>query len=91
MTPMTPQAKVAEAITRGVTRPVDIALETGLGQGTVEVIMTHMERSAQLVREPIGGCPSTGCDRCPQSRVCSGASGSRGPVLLKLSSPPRHD
>lgn len=85
---MTPQAKVSEAITHGLTRPAEIAHATGLGVGTVEVILAHLEQTAQLVREPISACPTGGCGSCPQSGACSGASGRRGPVLLKLTTPP---
>ncbi|WP_411703015.1 MarR family transcriptional regulator [Corynebacterium sp. LaCa142] len=86
---MSPTDKVKEAIRSGYSTPADIARATGLGQGTVEVILAHLEHSAQLVRESLSSCPTGGCGSCSQSAGCSGAeAGRRGPVLLKLSARP---
>ena len=82
---MSPTEKVKEAIRRGKSNPVEIAKATGLGQGTVEVILVHLERSAELVRESLTSCPAGGCGSCAQAGGCSGAAaGQRGPVLLQL-------
>ncbi|MDK4279863.1 MarR family transcriptional regulator [Corynebacterium accolens] len=81
---MSPTDKVKEAIRGGHSTPADIARATGLGQGTVEVILAHLEHSAQLVP-----CPTGGCGSCSHSDGCSGAEdGRREPVLLKLSARP---
>ncbi|MDK8668950.1 MarR family transcriptional regulator [Corynebacterium marquesiae] len=82
---MSPTEKVKEAIKQGKSNPVEIAKATGLGQGTVEVILAHLERSAELVRESLTSCPTGGCGSCAQAGGCSGAvSERRGPVLLQL-------
>lgn len=86
---MSPTGKVKEAIRGGHSTPADIACATGLGQGTVEVILAHLEHSAQLVRESLSSCPTGGCGSCSHSDGCSGAEGGRRePVLLKLSAHP---
>ena len=46
---MSPTEKVKEAIKQGKSNPVEIAKATGLGQGTVEIILAHLERSAEPV------------------------------------------
>ena len=82
---MSPMDKVKEAIRRGKSNPAEIAKATGLGQGTVEVILAHLERSAELVRESLTSCPTGGCGGCAQASGCSGAAAKRrGPVLLQL-------
>ena len=82
---MSPTEKVKEAIRRGNTNPAEIAKTTGLAQGTVEVILAHLERSAELVRESLDSCPTGGCGSCAQAGGCSGAAAKRrGPVLLQL-------
>ncbi|QGU02640.1 hypothetical protein CKALI_08920 [Corynebacterium kalinowskii] len=81
---MTPTEKVREAILSGVTTVERIASKTGLRQGTVQLILEDLELSGGLVRESLSSCPSSGCGSCGQSTGCSGAQGSRGPVLLKL-------
>ena len=82
---MSPTEKVKEAIRRGNTNPAEIAKTTGLGQGTVAVILAHLERSKELVRESLTSCPSGGCGSCAQAGGCSGAVAERrGPVLLQL-------
>ncbi|MBK4149633.1 MarR family transcriptional regulator [Corynebacterium macginleyi] len=78
--------KVKDAIRGGYSIPADIARATGLGQGTVEVILDHLEHSAQLVRESLSSCPTRGCGSCSHGDGCSGVeAGRREPVLLKLS------
>ena len=47
---MSPTEQVKEAIKQGKSNPADIAKATGLGQGTVEIILAHLERTAELVR-----------------------------------------
>lgn len=84
---MTPTEQVSGAILTGMTSVGDIARHTGLAQGTVELILEHLERSGALQRETLSSCPSSGCGACGQATGCSGASGSRGPVLLKLTKP----
>lgn len=84
---MTPIEQVRSAILGGTTSAKNIARETGLGEGTVQLILEHLERSGALVRETLSSCPSSGCGSCGQSTGCSGASSSRGPVLLKLTKP----
>ncbi|WP_408918809.1 MarR family transcriptional regulator [Corynebacterium kefirresidentii] len=82
---MSPTEQVKEAITQGKSNPADIAKATGLGQGTVEIILAHLERTAELVRESLNSCPTGGCGSCAQAGGCSGAAaGHRGPVLLQL-------
>ena len=82
---MSPTEKVKEAIKQGKSNPVEIAKATGLGQGTVEIILAHLERSAELVRESLTACPTGGCGSCAQAGGCSGAAAKRrGPVLLHL-------
>ena len=82
---MSPTEKVKEAIRRGNTNPAEIAKTTGLGQGTVAVILAHLERSKELVCESLTACPSGGCGSCAQAGGCSGAAAKRrGPVLLQL-------
>ena len=82
---MSPTEQVKEAITQGKTNPADIAKATGLGQGTVEIILAHLERTAELVRESLNSCPTGGCGSCAQAGGCSGAAAAhRGPVLLQL-------
>ena len=82
---MSPTEKVKEAITQGNSNPADIAQATGLGQGTVAVILAYLERSEELVRESLTSCPSGGCGNCAQAGGCSGAVAERrGPVLLQL-------
>ena len=46
---MSPTEKVKAAIRRGNTNPAEIAKTTGLGQVTVAEILTHLERSKELV------------------------------------------
>ena len=85
---MSPTEQVKQAITSGHSRPGDIAMATGLSQGTVDVILAHLERSRQLVRESLSSCPTGGCGGCPQAGGCSGAAATgRGPVLLQLRAP----
>ena len=82
---MSPTEKVKEAIRRGNTNPAEIAKTTGLAQGTVAVILAHLERSKELVRESLTACPTGGCGSCAQAGGCSGAAAKRrGPVLLQL-------
>lgn len=82
---MSPTEQVKEAITQGKSNPAGIAKATGLGQGTVEIILAHLERTAELVRESLNSCPTGGCGSCAQAGGCSGAAaGHRGPVLLQL-------
>ena len=82
---MSPTEQVKEAIKQGKSNPADIAKATGLGQGTVEIILAHLERSAELVRESLTMCPTGGCGSCAQAGGCSGAAAAhRGPVLLQL-------
>lgn len=82
---MSPTEKVKEAIKQGKSNPAEIAKATGLGQGTIEVILAHLERSAELVRESLTSCPTGGCGSCAQAGGCSGAAAKRrGPVLLQL-------
>ena len=82
---MSPTEKVKEAIKQGKSHPVEIAKATGLGQSTVEIILAHLERSAELVRESLTSCPTGGCGSCAQAGGCSGAAAKRhGPVLLQL-------
>ena len=82
---MSPTEQVKEAIKQGKSNPADIAKATGLGQGTVEIILAHLERTAELVRESLNSCPTGGCGSCAQVGGCSGAAaGQRGPVLLQL-------
>ena len=86
---MSPTEQVKEAIKQGKSNPAEIAKATGLGQGTIEVILAHLERSAELVRESLTSCPTGGCGSCSHSDGCSGAEGGRRePVLLKLSARP---
>lgn len=84
---MTPSELVRAAILEGNTSVAAIAKETGLGQGTVQVILEHFERSGALIRETMTSCPTSGCGSCGQATGCSGATGNRGPVLLKLTKP----
>ena len=65
---MSPTEKVKEAIKQGKSNPVEIAKATGLGQGTVEVILAHLERSAELVRDSLTSCPTGGCGSCAQAK-----------------------
>ena len=82
---MSPTEKVKEAIKQGKSHPVEIAKATGLGQGTVEIILAHLERTAELVRESLTSCPTGGCGSCAQAGGCSAAATEhRGPVLLQL-------
>lgn len=82
---MSPTQQVKEAIKQGKSNLADIAKATGLGQGTVEIILAHLERTAELVRESLNSCPTGGCGSCAQAGGCSGAAaGHRGPVLLQL-------
>ena len=82
---MSPTEQVKEAIKQGKSNLADIAKATGLGQGTVEIILAHLERTAELVRESLNSCPTGGCGSCAQAGGCSGAAaGQRGPVLLQL-------
>lgn len=82
---MSPTEQVKHAIKQGKSNPADIAKATGLGQGTVEIILAHLERTAELVRESLTSCPTGGCGSCAQAGGCSGAAaGHRGPVLLQL-------
>lgn len=82
---MSPTEQVKEAIKQGKSNLADIAKATGLGQGTVEIILAHLERTAELVRESLTSCPTGGCGSCAQAGGCSGAAaGHRGPVLLQL-------
>lgn len=82
---MSPTEKVKEAIKQGKSNPAEIAKATGLGQGTVEIILAHLERTAELVRESLTSCPTGGCGSCAQAGGCSGAATEhRGPVVLQL-------
>ena len=82
---MSPTEQVKEAIKQGKSNPADIAKATGSGQGTVEIILAHLERTAELVRESLTSCPTGGCGSCAQAGGCSGAAAAhRGPVLLQL-------
>ena len=82
---MSPTEQVKEAIKQGKSNPADIAKATGLGQGTVEIILAHLERTAELVREALTSCPTGGCGSCAQAGGCSAAATEhRGPVLLQL-------
>lgn len=82
---MSPTQQVKEAIKQGKSNLADIAKATGLGQGTVEIILAHLERTAELVRESLNSCPTGGCGSCAQAGGCSAAATEhRGPVLLQL-------
>ena len=82
---MSPTEQVKEAIKQGKSNSADIAKATGLGQGTVEIILAHLERTAELVRESLNSCPTGGCGSCAQAGGCSAAATEhRGPVLLQL-------
>lgn len=82
---MSPTEQVKEAIKQGKSNLADIAKATGLGQGTVEIILAHLERTAELVRESLTSCPTGGCGSCAQAGGCSAAATEhRGPVLLQL-------
>jgi len=82
---MSPTQQVKEAIKQGKSNLADIAKATGLGQGTVEIILAHLERTAELVRESLNSCPTGGCGSCAQAGGCSGAAAEhRGPVVLQL-------
>ena len=82
---MSPTQQVKEAIKQGKSNLADIAKATGLGQGTVEIILAHLERTAELVRESLTSCPTGGCGSCAQAGGCSAAATEhRGPVLLQL-------
>ena len=82
---MSPTEQVKEAIKQGKSNLADIAKATGLGQGTVEIILAHLERTAELVRESLNSCPTGGCGSCAQAGGCSAAATEhRGPVLLQL-------
>ncbi|WP_407921615.1 hypothetical protein [Corynebacterium epidermidicanis] len=52
----------------------------------MELVMEHLERSGELVRESLSSCPSSGCGSCTANTGCSGAANpqGRGPVLLQL-------
>lgn len=89
---VSPSEQVRAAIVGGFSRPDDIAKRTGLGVGTVQLILDHLERSGDLVRDSLASCPSSGCGSCRQATGCSGAGGMKGPrgaVLLKLTNPGR--
>ena len=82
---MSPTEQVKEAIKQGKSNPADIAKATGLGQGTVEIILAHLERTAELVRESLTSCPTGGCGRCAEGGGCfAAATPQPGPVLLQL-------
>ena len=82
---MSPTGQVKEAIKQGKSNPADIAKATGLGQGTVEIILAHLERTAELARESLNSCPTGGCGSCAQAGGSSGAAaGQRGPVVFQL-------
>ncbi|MEJ5929209.1 FeoC-like transcriptional regulator [Corynebacterium sp. H128] len=84
---MTPTELVRNAILAGCASREEISRRSGLGAGTVELVMENLERSGGLVRETLSSCSASGCGSCGQSTGCSGAAGVRGPVLLKLVKP----
>nr|WP_083984359.1 FeoC-like transcriptional regulator [Corynebacterium epidermidicanis] len=83
---MTPSEQIKSAIRSGCTSRPEIARKTGLSPSTVELVMEHLERSGELVRESLSSCPSSGCGSCTANTGCSGAANpqGRGPVLLQL-------
>lgn len=92
MTTLAPTEAVKQAVVRGCASRAEIAAETGLAAGVVELVMDHLERSGELRRETLSSCPSGGCGSCDSSGACSGSGrsvASRGPVLLKLTARPK--
>ncbi|QTH60456.1 MarR family transcriptional regulator [Corynebacterium hindlerae] len=81
---MIPTELVRAAISAGCGTVADIARHSGLSRGTVELVMDHMGHTGELVRESLSSCPTSGCGSCSHNSGCSGSTGARGPVLLKL-------
>ena len=80
---MSPTEQVKEAIKQGKSNPADIAKATGLGQGTVEIILAHLERTAELVRESLTSCPTGGCGSCAQAGGCRAPRSGAAPAAEK--------